>query len=94
MAEDRDGESAAWLLAVKAAMDFVPQRLRLGGIGGIRQALREFGELVTGQLTLARQLESELQHARLFCARQVLNFFNDTGGGHKATLPNSPSVFK
>lgn len=85
---------AAWLLAVKTAMDLFPQLLRLGGIVGIRHALRHFGQFVPWRLTFARQLKSKLDYARLFCARQLLDLFDDAAGGHKATILDGITAFK
>ena len=70
------------LLAVKTAMDFIPQFRCFGGVVRLRHALGEIGQLVTGQLAFARQFEGELNHARLFRAGQMLDFLDDTGGGH------------
>jgi len=75
-------------------MDFFLQLLCLGGIFGIRHALRQFGQLVARQLAFAGEFKSELNHARLFRGRQVLDFLNDTGGSHNPKLPNSTTLFK
>jgi hypothetical protein len=92
-AEDRGVEFAAWLFAVKTAMDFISQLLGFGGVVGIRHARRESRQLVTGQLAFARQLKGKLNHLRLFGARQLLDFFNDARCCHGATLPDDAAAF-
>ncbi len=70
------------LFAVKSAMDFFPQSFFFGGIVGISHLLGQFGQLLAGQLTFARQFKSKLEHAGLLCTRQLFDFFNDNGGSH------------
>src|ERR1035437_6189743 len=42
-AEDCDGEFAAWLFAVKPAVDFIPQFFDFRRVSGFNHALRESG---------------------------------------------------
>jgi hypothetical protein len=39
-------------------------------------------------------LKSKLDYARLFCARQLLDLFDDAAGGHKATILDGITAFK
>ena len=88
-AEDCGGGCAAWLCAIKTAIDFIPQLLDFGWIVGINHALGQLGQLFAGQLAFARQFNRKLDHARLFRARQLLDFFNDGCGCHgKIVAPN------
>jgi hypothetical protein len=68
---DRGGGFAAWLVAVKATMDFLPQLFGFGGIIGIRHALRQFGQLVAGKLTFASQFRSGLNHSSRLVSASV-----------------------
>ena len=94
MAEDRGVEFAAWLFAVTTAVDFLSQLLRFDRLIGFRHALREFRQLVTGQLTFARQFKSEPDHTRLFPARQLLDFFEDAACCHGAIILYGAVAFK
>ena len=75
-------------------MDFPAQLLRFGRIVGIRHALCEFGQLVAGQLTIARQLKSEPEHKRLFRARQLLDLFDDAACCHGVPIADGAVAFK
>jgi len=70
------------LFAVKTPVDFFPQSFFFGGIVGIGHSLGKSGQCFAGQLALARQFKSKVQHTRLFSARQLFDFFNDGCGGH------------
>jgi hypothetical protein len=94
VAEDRAVGSAAWRIAVKAAVAFLPQPFRLGGVLGIRHALREFGQPVAGQLTPARQFKRKPDHARLLRAWQLFGFFDDAASRPASILVDEVAAFK
>ena len=49
-------------------------------------SLGQSGQFFAGQLALARQFKGKLEHARLFRARQMFDFFDDGCGGHGKTI--------
>jgi hypothetical protein len=98
VAEDCDGEFAAWLVAVKAAMDFLTQFLDFSGIVRICHSLGKFGQFFTGQLAFSRQFHGESYDLGLFAGSQLLDFFNDACCGHAQKIleipPHSNDIFK
>jgi len=98
VAEDCAGEFAAWLFAVKSAVDFLTQFFDFSGIVRVCHSLGKFGQLFTGQLAFSRQFKSKLNDPGLFAGRQLLDFINDGGCGHAQKIleipPHSNAFFK
>jgi hypothetical protein len=67
-------------------MDFIPQFFDLGGTIRVRHFPRQFGQLFSGQLPLARQLKSELNQPSMLRAGQMFDFLNDDCGGHDKNI--------
>jgi hypothetical protein len=85
---------SAWLFAVKTTRDFNFQPFDFGGVVGFDHSLGEFGQFFPRELACARQFKSELNHPRLFRARQAFYFFNDFDRSHVATQLDNEVAFK
>lgn len=70
------------LVAVEPVGQSGLQFLDLGGVVGFDHAAGQGGQFVTGKAASAREFEGELDDARLFPRRQVLDFFDDGLGCH------------
>jgi len=75
-------------------MDFFPQFFDFGGVFGFNHALRENAQFFSRKLALTREFKSKMEHARLFCTRQVFDFFNDICRCHVQIIAENGIVFK